>query len=103
MNRQSIKSLFIFTILSPIYALVNMYIFMMFSMHIQENGGLWGDYFLMYFTFSLVIIALPLSFINYKLRSTMNGIWVKISIINFVFVFLFVFIFIASVYYSYQS
>ena len=102
MKRQISKTVYLFTFFSPIYAMVNIYIFMMFSMHIQDNGGLWGDYFLMYFALSLVILSLPLSYVNYKLRSTVKGIWEKLSIANFIFVFLLEFIFIASIYYSFQ-
>jgi len=102
MSKRAIKYLYIFTIFSPVYAVVNIYMFTVFSIHISENQGLWGDYFLMYFSLSLAIFSLLLAFINFKIRSEIGGIWEKLSVLNLLFLIVLNFILIASIFYSFQ-
>lgn len=102
MNKQIIKSIYLFTLLAPMYATLNILIFTVMSMHIHKNGGEWGDYFLMYFSLSAVVISMPLGFINYKLRKKIGGVWEVISLISLIILVILGLVFFASIVYSYQ-
>lgn len=96
MKQETTKSLFIFTLPSTIYLIINIYVYTMFSTHINENGGLIGDYVLMYFALALIFVSIGLGLLNYRIRDVMGNVAKKIALLNIVGVTLIGLIFLTS-------